>query len=224
MTLPYSLYGLATELRNLMRGGKSVDDDSVSIRQLAKAIVDETAAVMQEEMLIADNRGDEVNPEFFRSGHAQFGIPREQPTELPVLVRTVCLPKSLVWKGEPAVRDMRASVDGRSFVYCRYEPAGVITALGEKYVPGGPSYVLTGDSAVAYLPMGMGLIPGVKFKYVPADLSVKHNGDPLDPDTEEFPVPKYLWPKVKARIMGTDANTLLQTKQNRDRVNDGADN
>ena len=142
MTLPNSLYGYAIELRNLMRGGSSVDGDRYPLRQLAHAIVHETAVQVQQELYDADSRGIDPDPALYIQADEQLHQYGYQPTDRPIVIKKSCAPKTLLWKGEPAIIDFRTGIDGAMFIY-RRDSATAILSLTIRVVSLLPSRFIT---------------------------------------------------------------------------------
>ena len=206
-----------------MRGGNSVDDDSYSIRQLAHAIIHETAAVVQQELYDTDARGLDPDPSLYIVANEELRKYGYQPTDRPVILRRSCAPKTLLWKGEPAITDFRTAIDGATFVYKRDSATALQTAIGARYVPGSPAYWIEGDKLIVAIPLAIGTASSVSYRYIPANYSLNADGSERDPETEVYPIPKSLWSKIKQRLLGIDINTLLQTSPNRDKQNDSND-
>lgn len=210
-----SLRGMAIEIKNILSGGISSDDNTMSVRLIERSIKDKYAEVMKEEDELKERKGEKLD--------AQRVIPFPcidlienndfycKCTGAGGKFKKAVLPKFIQNKGMPYISylgttDMLSEFDIRKDIGDLNAKFGYINK---------PSYFVAGNTAYVAIPEGWELVCQVTVLGIPVD-PLATSGPCFDVWSQEWNIADHVRSVVKERTIQFLGNPLSVTTQSRD--------
>lgn len=210
-----SLRGMAYEIRNILSGGITSDDTTISLRQIERSIKDIFASTMKEEDDIKERKGEKLdaqrvlpfpcidlveNTDFFCKCTGAGGK-----------FKKAVIPKMIQNRGLPYIPYF-----GTTDMLTPFDPRRDLADLNSKYgYLNVPSYFVAGNTAYVALPEDFVLVCQITLLGIPVD-PLATSGPCFDVWSQDWNIPGHMRSIVKQRTIEFLGNPLATTTQTRD--------
>ncbi len=216
-----SLLGRAYQVIDTLSGGKSSDDNPISNRLMMRNIVTAYGQVLREDLMLRQDRGEEVNAQMYRDYTCQNMELVEDCNgcrQLGVTLKKVKIPKLAQFAGLPLIRFVGTS--SLTFSVASSLNDALSMAKSVAFNPGRASYYLSGDYLFVALPGRLAMICSINYSIIPEDPSFSSTAC-FNIWAEDFPIDDYMWSVTFQRLITGNGNVLLSTMQGIDKINNG---
>ncbi len=225
VTNPHSLYGRAILIRLLLRGsGPAVAGDGYSLRLIADAILSQSAAVRQNELLEAEVRGTAPDASQMVTVKLTLGPYKgiAVADEVPVTLKQADLPTALTWKGRSAIFGLTTRPELPGWPVKETSAEAIRTAIRSPYLPARPAGWPESDALAVALPLTWSGIGELYARYIPSAINIGPDGNLLDVEQGVLSLTDAQWAKIERLVLAA-LNPMIQTTTNKDTHNDGHD-